>query len=212
VAPAPRSDKLEVPNAGGHKRVEQGEATRGNLILISRELFAAKGFAETGTEEIVRTAQVTRGALYHHFKDKEDLFRAVFENVEAELADRVVLAAARRSSPMEQLRLGINAFLDACTEPAVQRIVLQDGPTVLGWQLWHEIDSRYFFGLVVSALKEAIDAGVLRRQPVEPLAHVLYGAVTQAGMVVGTADDKGSTRNRMRTVFKELLDDLSVSA
>ena len=193
-----------------NKRVEQGEVTRAALVAVARELFAERGFAGTATEEIVQRASVTRGALYHHFDGKDALFRAVFESIEEEIAAAVVQAAASVTDPVAQLTAGLDAFLDLCLEPAVQRIVLLEGPTVLGWETWHEIDTRYAFGLVLAAIEGGMAAGVIRSQPVEPLAHLVLGAVIQAGMVVARADDPAQARAEMRTAFDALLEGLRV--
>ena len=195
-------------NPAKNRKVEQGEVTRAALVAAARDLFAERGFAGTATEEIVQRANVTRGALYHHFTGKDDLFRAVFESIEAEIAERVLLSAGATTDAVEQLTAGLDAFLEMCLEPAVQRIVLLEGPTVLGWETWHEIDTRYAFGLVLTALQVAIDAGVIKSQPVEPLAHLVLGAVIQAGMVVARAQDPAASRAEMRTAFGHLLDGL----
>jgi AcrR family transcriptional regulator len=195
-----------VPN----KRVEQGEVTRAALVAAARDLFAERGFAGTATEEIVQRASVTRGALYHHFDGKDALFRAVFESIEEEIAAAVIRAAASTTDPVLQLTAGLDAFLDLCLEPAVQRIVLLEGPTVLGWETWHEIDTRYAFGLVLAAIEGGMAAGVIRSQPVEPLAHLILGAVIQAGMVVARAEDPKQARAEMRAAFDGLLAGLRV--
>src|SRR3954453_14090288 len=111
-------------------QAERSEATRGALIAAARPLFAERGFAGVGTEEIVRAAGVTRGALYHHFSGKDDLFRAVFEQVESEVTERIAEGALSDPDPVAALRAGAEMFLDACLEPEVQRIVLIDAPSV----------------------------------------------------------------------------------
>src|SRR6516165_1618702 len=112
-------------------KAAQREATTAALITAARTLFAERGYAGVGTEEIVQHAGVTRGALYHHFKDKEDLFRAVLVQVSAETAQRVLIAALAIDDPWEALVVGADAFLDASVTPEVQRIMLVDGPAVL---------------------------------------------------------------------------------
>ncbi|HEY2214206.1 MAG TPA: TetR/AcrR family transcriptional regulator, partial [Acidimicrobiales bacterium] len=124
-------------------QAERTEATRSRLVTTARHHFAEKGFAATSTEEILAEADVSRGAMYHHFEDKQALFRATFEAVEADLTARVREAAISSSNPVDQLRQGFAAYLDQCRNPEVQRIVLLDGPTVLGWDIWHAIDERY---------------------------------------------------------------------
>jgi AcrR family transcriptional regulator len=192
--------------------VEQGEVTRAALIRAAQRLFTRKGYGATATEEIVRTAKVTRGALYHHFSDKEELFRAVFEATEAQMLERVLGAAANVPSPLAQLEVAIDAFLEACLDATLRRIILQEGPAVLGWTRWHEIDSQYAFGAVSAGLQAAMDSGELERQPVEPLAHLLVGSITQAGMVVARAEDQKAAIAAMGHALHRLLDGLRPAA
>jgi AcrR family transcriptional regulator len=190
------------------RKAEQADATRNALVGVARQLFTERGFAATSTNEIADRAGVTRGALYHHFAAKDDLFRAVFEQLEAEIAEQVAREALAGPDPFEQLRLGCRAFLDACLDPAVQRIVLLEGPGVLGWETWQEIEERYGYGLVATGVEAAIAAGVFDQQAVEPLAHVLFGALAQAGLVVARADDPGAARAQMEAATDRLLDGL----
>jgi AcrR family transcriptional regulator len=190
------------------RKAEQSDATRSTLLSVARGLFTEHGYATTSTNEIADRAGVTRGALYHHFAAKDDLFRAVFEQLEAEIAEQVARAALAGADPLEQLRLGCRAFLDACLDPAVQRIVLLEGPGVLGWDTWQEIEERYGYGLVATGVGAAISAGAFEQQPVEPLAHVLFGALAQAGLVVARADDPGAARTQMEAATDRLLDGL----
>ena len=189
-------------------KAEQADATRTALGAAARQLFTERGYAATSTTEIVERAGVTRGALYHHFAAKEDLFRAVFEQLEDEVTKHVAKEALTSADPLEQLRRGTRAYLDACIDPAVQRVVLLEGPSVLGWQTWQEIEQRYGYGLVVTGVEAAIGAGLIAAQPVEPLAHVLFGALTEAGMVVARADDPGVARADMEAAMDRLLDGL----
>jgi AcrR family transcriptional regulator len=188
-------------------KAEQAEATRGALLAAARELFAERGFGAVGTEEIVRSARVTRGALYHHFKGKDDLFRAVVEIVEAELTRRIGEQMAQRAiaDPLDALRAGADAFLDASAEPEVQRIIMLDAPSVLGWEEWREIAERYGLGLVMAVLEAAMEAGSITRRPVRPLAHILIGALDEAAMLVARADDDGTTRREVGETIDALL-------
>jgi AcrR family transcriptional regulator len=190
------------------RQADRSEATRAALIAAARALFAERGYASVSTEEIVQRAGVTRGALYHHFEDKKDLFRAVYEEVEQELVEQIAAGAMAAADPMEALRGGAQAWLDACEEPAVQRIALIDAPSVLGWEEWREIGVKYAFGLVQGTLQAAIDAGMLEPQPVRPLAHLVLGAIDEAGMVVARADDGGATRREVGESVERFLDHL----
>ena len=175
-------------------RAQQSEATRRKLLKVGRDLFARRGYNDVPTEEIVRRAGVTRGALYHHFRDKRDLFAAVVEQLEEEVMQRVAAVALTETDPWEQQRAAIGAYLDVCLEPAVQRIVLTDAPSVLGLAAWREIEAKYGFALVAAGLQSVIDAGYIEPQPVEPLARLFLGALTEGGLMIARADDREGAR------------------
>jgi AcrR family transcriptional regulator len=190
-------------------RAEQAEATRSELLRVARELFAERGYASVGTEEIVRAARVTRGALYHHFRDKRQLFREVHESLERELVERVAASMEAIEDPIELLEVGLRAFLDACTEPEMIRIALIDAPTVLGWEEWREIDAKYGLGTVTFGLQNAIDAGAMRSQEVRPLAHILLGALGEAAMLIANAEDPEVARQEVEGPLVALLEGLT---
>jgi len=187
---------------------ERTEATREALLSAARALFAQRGFAGVGTEEIVRAAGLTRGALYHHFESKEDLFRAVYERVEQELVGRIATRAMASKDPLAALHAGARAFLDACDDPAVQQIALLDAPSVLGWEQWRELGLRYGFGLVQQTLEAAMEAGQIERQPVRALSHLLLGALDEAAMLIARADDRGKTKREVARSVDRYLDAL----
>jgi AcrR family transcriptional regulator len=187
------------------RQADRSAATRRALLDAARALFGQGGYAATGREEIVARAGVTRGALYHHFSDKEGLFRAVFEEMEAEIGERIVGAAMAGTDPLEELRLGAQAFLDAALDPAVRRIVLLDAPAVLGWEAWRQVDAEHGLGLVADGLGHAMDAGLLRRRPVQPLAHLLLAALNEAAMMVAAADEPESARASVGETVDDLL-------
>jgi AcrR family transcriptional regulator len=189
-------------------KAEQADATRAALSAAARQLFTERGYAATSTTEIVERAGVTRGALYHHFAAKDELFRAVFEQLEDEVTKHVAEQALTSPDPLEQLRRGTRAYLEACIDPAVQRVVLLEGPSVLGWETWQEIEQRYGYGLVLAGVEAVIGAGLISAQPVEPLAHVLFGALTEAGMVVARAAEPRRARAEMEAAMDRLLDGL----
>jgi AcrR family transcriptional regulator len=186
----------------------RGAATRAELVRAARELFAERGYAGVGTEEIVARAGVTRGALYHHFEDKKDLFRAVHEELEQALVAEIGQRIAGIDDPWEALVVGTRAFLDSCTDPAMIRIALLDAPVVLGWEEWRQIDARYGLGLVSGGLQNAMDRGVVARREVRPLAHLLLGAMTEAAMVIANASDHAAARREVEPPLFALLDGL----
>ena len=175
-------------------QAERRESTRAALIAAGRELFAARGYAAVGTEEIVRTAGVTRGALYHHFDGKRELLAAIYEQIEGEIAAQLGELETEGTSTLEVLRAGAEMFLDHCLEPEVQQIVLLDAPAVLGWEEWREIGARYGLGLIEGLLTVGMDQGEIRRQPIPPLAHALLGALDEIAMLVARAEDPAVAR------------------
>jgi AcrR family transcriptional regulator len=188
----------------------RSEATRQRLVTAARALFASRGYAAVGTEEIVQAAGVTRGALYHQFRDKADLFAAVAEEVEAEVAGRIAVAARDAPDPLAALRAGARLYLDACSEPEVERIILIDAPAVLGIAAWRELAGRYGLGLVQAALQAAMDAGAIARQPVDALSHALVGAVNECALYAARADDPAAARTECTAVLDRLLGSLTV--
>ena len=191
------------------RQAQRSEATRKALVDVARKLFAKRGYADVPTEEIVRRAGVTRGALYHHFSGKEDLLRAVAEQVEEEITRKSAEAALAEEDPWEAQRAGWNAFLDACLDPAVQRIILLDAPAVLGPKVWREIASKYGFALVQLSLQSLIDAGLISDQPVEPLAHLVIGALSEAAVVIAHAEDTRAARAEMGDAVERLMGGLA---
>ena len=190
---------------GKQPNAERSRRTRAALIRAGRELFSERGFGATATEEIVARAGVTRGALYHQFADKRALFLAVFEAVERDLAERLAQAVAGESDATRMLEIGCRAFLDACTEPEVRRIALIDAPSVVGWQTWREVDTRYGLGLLRGVLERAALQGVLDAERIDLLSHLLLGALSEAAMLVAHAGDDPQIREEVDQSLRWLI-------
>ena len=201
------SSTTETQRALGRREAE-ARATRDALIQAALDLFTERGYPGVGTEEIVARAKVTRGALYHHFRDKRDLFRAVHERVERELMERVAARMEGADGPWELMMAGMRSFLDACDEPAVKQIALTDAPVVLGWAEWREIDNDHGLGLARAALSGAIDAGVMRPVAVDPMAHLLVAALSEAAFVIANADHPRKARKEVEGALVDLLEGL----
>jgi AcrR family transcriptional regulator len=154
---------------------------------------------------------VTRGALYHQFADKTELFAAVYEAIEEDFARQLgeQLSSGETTDPIELMRLGAQAWLDACAEREVQQIVLLDGPSVLGWQRWREISMRHGLGLLEALLTHAIAVGRIPEQPVNALAHVLVGALDEAALYIARAEDQTHSRSDMSIVIARLITQLA---
>lgn len=189
-----------------NKQEQRSRATRDGLLHAARALFAERGYAAVGTEEIVRAAGMTRGALYHQFRDKEQLFEAVFEQVEAETTQRIAEGAlAAASDPVAALRAGARAFLAVCAEPEIERIILLDAPAVLGWERWREIGFRHGLGLIVGVLQAGMDAGAIVPQPITPLAHLLLGAMDEGALYIARAQDPETARAEVEQIIDRLI-------
>lgn len=177
-----------------NRQAARSASTRAKLIRAARPLFARHGYAAVGTEQIVRRAGVTRGALYHQFPSKKDLFLAVYEQVEQELTGRIAALLGNAPSPFEAMRAGSRAFLEACRMPEVQQIVLIDGPSVLGWKRWREIAQDHGLGLIEAVIGAAVQAGeIVPGVAVKPLAHLLMGALDEAALLVVSDPEQTET-------------------
>lgn len=179
-------------------REEQRARTRRALIDRARELFAARGYADVGLAELVRAAGVTKGALYHQFDGKAELFEVVLGEVAAEVAEAVVSAAGAHDDPWDQFLAGCRAFLVASTHPSVARVALVDGPAVLGWARWRALDEATSGRHLGEAIEALVALGVIAPRPVAPLAHLLNGAMNEAALWLADAPDE------LEAVWKEL--------
>src|SRR5271157_4031501 len=193
------------------EQLPRGKATKAALIAAARELFVTKGYFATGTEEIVAKADVgTRGALYHHFADKEDLFRAVFHQVQADLA--AATTVNEQGDALDLLSAALQQFLDASADNAdVQQILLVDGPAVLGWEQWRSLEAEYGLGVITAMLDAAVAQRVIPRQPTAPLAHMLLAAVDEAALYIANAPDRRQAHNQARQSLSRLLGGLRSS-
>jgi AcrR family transcriptional regulator len=189
-------------------QAERSATTQGALVRAARELFARDGYAATGREAIVEKAGVTRGALYHHFTDKEGLFRAVVAELEAEVMSQIAEAAMKGDNVLEKLRLGTLAYLDAALDPAVQRICLLDAPAVLPPEVRYEIMEAHALGMVREVLSWAMESGEIRKQPLEPLTHVLLAAIHEAALYVARSPDHAAARAEVGVTVEQMLDGL----
>jgi AcrR family transcriptional regulator len=169
-------------------QAERTEATRQALVAAARELFAAKGFKATAIEEVVARARGTQGALYHPVRDKVDLFRAVYSEVEQEMVARV-MRAMDSDDVVTAGEAGVRAYLEACRDPEFQQICHVDGPHVLGFGEWRIAARRHGAEMIGPSLKRAIDTGLIKDTEVDALAHIIHGALMEAGMYVSATPD-----------------------
>ncbi len=189
-------------------KAQQRDLMMANLIAIGRDIFAERGYAQTAAEDIVSRAGVTRGALYHHFDGKEGLFAAVLETVQRDVAASVAAAAAGEADWWSQLQAGCQAFLASSLEPAVQRIMLIDGPAVLGWERWREMDAQHSMRLLADIVAALMTEGIIRRLPVMALTHLLSGAMNEASLWIAQSENPPAALHEAQQALGAVLDGL----
>ncbi|WP_244301071.1 TetR/AcrR family transcriptional regulator [Leucobacter insecticola] len=157
--------------------------------------------------EIVSALGMTKGALYHHFDGKIELFRVVVQEIQQKVGDRVAAAAENQSDPWEELVAGCEAFLEAQADPEVQQIMLIDAPAVLGWQEWRAMDEAVSGRLLTEILNALVKKGIIASQPVEPLSHLLSGAMNEAALWLAETNSP-TALSEATAVLRRLLNSL----
>lgn len=198
---------MEVKAQVTSLRIAQGEETQRVLRRQARKLFAQKGYSGANTNELVERAKVTKGALYHHFTNKRELYQAVVEDMEQELVERIEAAGGARE-PWERLSAMCRAYLDACVDPALPRMLVLEAPVVLGWKTWCNLEQKYEVAAFARCLKEA---GGLH-EPAETLAQVVLGALTTGARVIATSDDPKAARAEVQKSIDRLIAGLQSTA
>jgi AcrR family transcriptional regulator len=187
-----------------NKNVARGEATRSQLIAVATRLFAEQGYEDTSIDAVLREAGVSRGSLYHHFASKEALFEAVLEDVEAKVGERTLAATEVADGPVAALRAGCLAWIREAGDPVVQRILLIDAPSVLGWERWRAMGERPL-GFIKAVLQLVADEGRMRPDLVDPLAHVVLAAIDEVALLVAQSDDPEDAMRTGVDAIDELL-------
>jgi AcrR family transcriptional regulator len=189
-------------------QAERRAATIESILKAGRLLFGERGFAATTIDDIAEQARVAKGAVYHHFATKEAVFEAVFDQVSRALVQEIDRAVRTEKDVLAAMVAGTQHYFTACAKGPTGQIILRDGPAVLGWERWREIDARHFGGKIPRAIEAAMDAGLIARQPVEPLARLLLGAVTEAAVACAGRTDVLKAGNEYTRAFKSLLEAL----
>jgi AcrR family transcriptional regulator len=172
-----------------NRNIARGLATRQHLVAVATRLFAERGFEDTSVELVLQAARISRGALYHHFTSKEALFEAVLEAVEADVGRRTAAAAEGAADPYAALRAGCLAWVEIAGDPVVQRVLLIDAPSVLGWHRWRSMDERNALGNIRAALTAIAASGRIAADLVDMFAHVLLASMNEIALLIATADD-----------------------
>ncbi len=181
------------------------EQTIDNLINIARYHFTEYSYAKAALEEIVKEANLTRGALYHHFQNKKGLFLAVFETVQQEVGEYVEAEAAKGNDSWEQLIRGCRAFLEGAVQSHNQRILLIDGPAVLGWDIFRKMDEKYSMNSLKEQLQLMQEQGLLKPISIEAMTHCLSGAMNEAVLWIADRLDQKEVIEEAMVVLKHML-------
>ncbi len=187
------------------KRAAQGRATRGRLIELATSLFADHGYEGTSIEAVLAAAGVSRGALYHHFAGKEALFTAVLEAVTERITEQVTEVISGCTDPVDAMRTGALAWIDLAGDPVIQRVMLVDAPSVLGWEQWRAMDEGRTLGAMRGMLQAVSDSGRLPQELVEPFSHMILAALDEAAMVVARAPDSRAAVAEEKQAVEEFL-------
>ncbi|HEV2780751.1 MAG TPA: TetR/AcrR family transcriptional regulator [Actinophytocola sp.] len=183
------------------RRLDYSESTRQALVDSAVELFTKNGYAGTSLDAIAKRARVTKGALYHHFSGKQALFEAAFDVVEQAAVARLAEVVGGDGSAWERAVRGVEIYIKSCLEPSYQRIVIHEGPVVMGWERWRETEDHFSYGLVKATIEALIEAGEMVELPVEVTARILFGALSAgATLIAGSADPRKAGAEVSRTI------------
>jgi AcrR family transcriptional regulator len=192
------------------RREQYSEATRAALLETATALFAERGFRRTALEDVASATQVTRGAVYHHFASKRELFEAVLEALETTATTRIAAAAATVDDAWESALIGLDAFLDQCCEPVYGRLVWQEGPVALGWDRWKECEEKFAYGLTAQFVRSLMDAGYIEQTSPEIATRFLFALLGAIGSMLADASeaDKPRVREECATLTRRLMSGL----
>jgi AcrR family transcriptional regulator len=195
--------------AARRTQAERTEATTTALVAAARELFAKEGYDATSLDAVAARAGVTKGAVYHHFNGKRQLFEAVFTGEVERMAAPLAVAYGRKKDPWDAFRAGCRAFLDECLDPGLQRIVLLDASAAIGWEQIRRLESP-LLQMMELAITRAIEAGRIAPRPPGPLAHFLFGALCEMAMIVAREDDHKAAHRQAVVEIGRVLDGLAI--
>jgi len=191
------------------RQEERKAKTRAAIIDAARENFGKIGFAATSIDTVASQAGIAKGAVYHHFRNKEELFECVFEFVSLDVAQSVTASVQSDQGPLENMLLTTAHYFQLCADPPTARITLQDGPSVLGYERWRELDAAHFGGLVTAGLTLAMEADAIAEQPVEPLSHIVLAAIQAAALDCAVQENFETTASRYLASFEAILNGLA---
>lgn len=191
------------------RRAQYSEATKLALVDAAQRLFFERGFAGTALADVAAAAQVTRGAVYHHFEDKRALYEAVLDRLEEASMARIAAAATQGADPWDAAVKGLGAFFDVCCDPVHSRLVWQEGPLALGWQRWRQCEMEYGYGLTEQFVAVLMTAGYLEKTPLSTTARLIFAMIGEAGLAISEvegAEPKRSLRDEFEALLLKILE------
>jgi AcrR family transcriptional regulator len=195
----------KVPSVS--RRAQYSASTKRALVDEALKLFTDQGYAATSLDAIVTAARVTKGALYHHFTGKQAVFEAVFERIEADASTQIRNALKKSKDPWDKALIGLRAFLQIVQDSSYQRVVIQEGPAVLGYERFREQEERSTFAIVVNIVRDVLSAGTweLDDEMLETFSRIFFGALSSAGEAVSDSQDPGAASARVETAMGFLI-------
>ena len=190
-------------------QAERTEATTTALVEAARKLFAGDGYGATSLDAVAAEARVTKGAVYHHFEGKRQLFEAVFTREVERIAKPLVAAYGRKKDPWDAFQAGCRAFLDECLDPELQRILLIDAQTAIGWEEMRRLEAP-LLEMMELGISRAIEAGRIASRAPGPLAHFLFGALCETAMIVARADNQKAAHRQAVGEIGRIMDGLAI--
>jgi AcrR family transcriptional regulator len=190
------------------RREEYAETTRAAIVAAAIERFTVDGFAKTSIDAVAESARVSKGAVYHHFADKSELFEATFIAMEKRLLANVILGVTGIADPWDIVRAGVDTFLTECAQPDFRRIALEEAPAALGWTRWKELEENYFLGLVKASLQGLAHDGLIDIPSDDLTARMFLAATGEAGLAVGAAANPEEERERAGRLVMRFLEGL----
>lgn len=203
--PAKAARALRDTARKGTRRQEYSLSTRRALLDSATTLFAERGYAGTSLDEVVAAAEVTKGALYHHYSGKQAVFEAVLEKVEADAVETITAEVHREEDPWQKALAGVRSFLEICQEQSYRRIVMQEGPVALGYDRWREIEERNTFGLVRDIVRAVLQHYDVDESILETFSRLFFGAMSTAGMSVSQSETPEQASQEVQTVIALML-------
>jgi len=189
-------------------QAERREATRDAIIAAATRLFGENGFDATRVDDIATAAGVAKGAVYHHFPTKESVFEAVFNAVSAGFANETINRARKTTDPLDAIVIGARDYIETCSVGETGQIILKDGPNILGWKRWRDLDQLYFGATIPRAIELSIKRGLIAEQPPEPLSRLLVGAITEAAMACAVSENPSREGRRHIRALRTMLEGL----